>query len=218
MRDRLGRMVVANNTSGGPITADDFGVGGALMVLLKDAIKPNLMQTIEGTPVFIHAGPFANIAHGNSSILADKIALKLVGSTGSNSPIGYVVTEAGFGADIGMEKFFDIKCRYSGLRPNAVVIVATIKALKMHGGGPAVVAGKPLSDIYLNENLELVTKGAENLIKHIENVKKFGIPAVVAVNRFSSDTDNEIEAVIRIAKNAGAADAVSCDHWRFVEV
>merc|ERR1712226_569874 len=140
MRDRLGEIVVASDRQGDPVTSEDLGVAGALTVLMKDAIRPNLMQTLEGTPVFVHAGPFANIAHGNSSILADKIALKLVG------PEGFVLTEAGFGADIGMEKFFNIKCRMSGLVPNCVVLVATIRALKMHGGGPAVVAGKPLAD------------------------------------------------------------------------
>ncbi|KAI8927398.1 P-loop containing nucleoside triphosphate hydrolase protein [Entophlyctis helioformis] len=216
MRERLGRMVVASNKNGEPITADDIGCGGALTVLMKDAIKPNLMQTLEGTPVFVHAGPFANIAHGNSSILADRIALKLVGTSkgldGDDTPRGFVITEAGFGADIGMEKFFDIKCRYSGLVPNAVVLVATIKALKMHGGGPEVVAGKPISEVYLQENLELLDKGCANMVKHVQNAQKFGVPVVVAVNRFSSDTDAEIDVVKRHAKAAGAI-AVSCDHW-----
>jgi methylenetetrahydrofolate dehydrogenase (NADP+) / methenyltetrahydrofolate cyclohydrolase / formyltetrahydrofolate synthetase len=142
MRERLGRMVVASSFNKGnsieSITADDLGVGGALTVLMKDAINPNLMQTLEGTPVFVHAGPFANIAHGNSSILADKIALKLVGTEGNSQEGGYVVAEAGFGADIGMEKFFNIKCRVSGLVPDAVVLVVTVRALKMHGGGPEV--------------------------------------------------------------------------------
>lgn len=138
MRERLGKIVVASDMEGNPVTSEDLGVAGALTVLMKDAIRPNLMQTLEGTPVFVHAGPFANIAHGNSSILADKLALKLVGEH------GYVITEAGFGADIGMEKFFNIKCRASGLTPNAVVLVATVRALKMHGGGPKVVAGTPL--------------------------------------------------------------------------
>ena len=219
MRERLGKMVVASNTRGEPITCDDLGVGGALTVLMKDAIKPNLMQTLEGTPVFVHAGPFANIAHGNSSILADTIALKLVGTNtlldDPEKKKGFVVTEAGFGADIGMEKFFDIKCRYSGLIPNAVVLVATIKPLKMHGGGPEVVAGKPLPDVYLNENVEFARQGACNLIKHIENATKFGVPVVVAINRFSSDTDAEIEAVCNRAKEAGAFAAVSCEHWAY---
>ena len=138
MRERLGKIVIGSDVAGNPVTSEDLGVAGALTVLMKDAIRPNLMQTLEGTPVFVHAGPFANIAHGNSSILADKIALKLVGED------GVVVTEAGFGADIGMEKFFDIKCRSSALTPNAVVLVATVRALKMHGGGPKVVAGTPL--------------------------------------------------------------------------
>src|SRR5579862_7564871 len=141
MRDRLGRMVIGSNKAGEPITADDIGCSGALTVLMKDTIMPNLMQTIEGTPAFVHAGPFANIAHGNSSIVADQIALKLVG------PEGYVLTEAGFGADMGMEKFCNIKCRVSGLSPDCVVLVATIRALKMHGGGPKVVAGQPLAHI-----------------------------------------------------------------------
>src|SRR5439155_4444416 len=139
MRDRLGRMVVATSKKGEAVTAEDLGVAGALTVLMKDAIKPNLMQTLEGTPAFVHAGPFANIAHGNSSIVADQIALKLVGSD------GYVVTESGFGADMGFEKFCNINCRYSGLAPDCAVLVATIRALKMHGGGPKVVAGQPVA-------------------------------------------------------------------------
>ncbi|MCG3208400.1 MAG: Formate--tetrahydrofolate ligase [Anaerolineae bacterium] len=204
MRERFGRMVVALNTSGDPITAEDLGVAGAVTVLMKDAILPNLMQTLEGQPAFVHAGPFANIAHGNSSIIADQIALKLA---------DYVVTESGFGADIGMEKFFNIKCRYSGLVPNAVVLVATIRALKMHGGGPKVVAGRPLDSAYTEENLELLEKGIANLAAHIENVKKFGIPAVVAVNRFPTDTDAEVALVKRLAVEAGAEQAVMSDHW-----
>src|SRR5580692_8502955 len=161
MRERLGRMVIGSNKAGEPITADDIGVTGALTVLMKDTIMPNLMQTIEGTPAFVHAGPFANIAHGNSSIVADQIALKLVG------PDGYVLTEAGFGADMGFEKFCNIKCRYSGLVPDCVVLVATIRALKMHGGGPKVVAGKPLANAYLEENLDLLEKGSANLTRLI---------------------------------------------------
>ena len=207
MRERLGRMVFATNTSGEALTADDLGVGGALTVLMKDAIYPNLMQTLEGTPAFVHAGPFANIAHGNSSIVADQIALKLVG------PDGYVVTESGFGADIGMEKFFNIKCRYSGLVPNCVVMVATIRALKMHGGGPKVVAGQPLNHAYLEENLQLLEKGCANLAKMIHNAKRFGIPVVVGVNRFQTDTPAEIELVRRKAIEAGAHDAVMSNHW-----
>ncbi|KAF6731607.1 C-1-tetrahydrofolate synthase, cytoplasmic [Oryzias melastigma] len=207
MRQRLAKMVVATSRSGEPITTDDLGVSGALTVLMKDAIKPNLMQTLEGTPVFVHAGPFANIAHGNSSILADKIALKLVG------PDGFVVTEAGFGADIGMEKFFNIKCRYSGLRPHVVVLVATVRALKMHGGGPTVAAGMPLPKEYIEENLELLENGCSNMRKQIENAKQFGVPVVVAVNAFKTDTEAELDLICNIAKAAGAFDAVHCSHW-----
>lgn len=207
MRERLGRMVVASSKSGVPVTADDLGVSGALTVLMKDAIRPNLMQTLEGTPVFVHAGPFANIAHGNSSIIADKIGLKLVGED------GYVITEAGFGADIGMEKFFNIKCRYSNLIPNAVVLVATIRALKMHGGGPTVTAGVPLPKEYIEENLELLNKGCSNLRKQIENANKFGVPVVVAVNSFSTDTKAELTLVQEFARANGAFDAIKCSHW-----
>lgn len=207
LREKLGNMVVGYSKNRVPITADDLGCGGALTVLMKDAIMPTLMQTVERTPVLVHAGPFANIATGNSSIVADEIALKLVGKD------GYVVTEAGFGADIGMEKFFNIKCRYSGLKPKCAVIVATVRALKMHGGGPPVSAGKPLSQEYLEENVDLVTKGAANLVKHIENAKKFGVNVVVAVNKFKTDTDAEIEAVRQAAIDAGAFDAVLANHW-----
>ncbi|KAK7482180.1 hypothetical protein BaRGS_00026529 [Batillaria attramentaria] len=207
MRERLGKMVVATSQAGDPVTTDDLGVSGALTVLMRDAIRPNLMQTLQGTPVFVHAGPFANIAHGNSSILADKLALKIVGEN------GFVVTEAGFGADIGMEKFFDIKCRYSGLVPHAVVLVATVRALKMHGGGPTVTAGVPLPKQYTQENLELVEKGCSNLIKQIENANFFGIPVVVAVNGFATDTQAELELVQKLARDNGAFDAVICNHW-----
>jgi formyltetrahydrofolate synthetase len=207
MRERLGRMVIGSNKAGEPITADDVGVGGALTVLMKDTIMPNLMQTIEGTPAFVHAGPFANIAHGNSSIVADQIALKLVG------PDGYVLTEAGFGADMGFEKFCNIKCRYSGLKPDGAVLVATIRALKMHGGGPKVVAGQPLAHTYTQENLDLLEKGCSNLVRLIGNARSFGIPVVVAINRFKDDTDNEVALVRRLAIAAGAADAVVSNHW-----
>jgi formyltetrahydrofolate synthetase len=207
MRERLGRMVIGSNKAGAPITADDIGVTGALTVLMKDTIMPNLMQTIEGTPAFVHAGPFANIAHGNSSIVADQIALKLVG------PDGYVLTEAGFGADMGFEKFCNIKCRYSGLKPDAAVLVATIRALKMHGGGPKVVAGKPLAQAYTQEDLNLLEKGCSNLVRLIGNVRSFGIPVVVGVNRFKDDTDNEVALVRQLAIAAGAADAVVSNHW-----
>ncbi len=207
MRERLGNMVIGTSRAGNAVTADDLGVGGALTVLMKDAIKPTLMQTLEGTPAFVHAGPFANIAHGNSSIVADQIALKLVG------PNGYVLTESGFGADIGMEKFFNIKCRYSGLIPNCVVLVATIRALKMHGGGPTVKAGQPLDPAYTEENLELLEKGCGNMVAHIKNALRFGIPVVVAVNRFKDDTEAEVELVRKIAIEAGAEDAVRSNHW-----
>ena len=204
MRERLGAMVVATNRRGEAVTAEDLGVAGALTVLMKDAIKPNLMQTLEGTPAIVHAGPFANIAHGQSSIIADKIALKLS---------DYVITESGFGADIGMEKFFDIKCRYSGLIPQVVVLVATVRALKMHGGGPKVIAGKPLASEYTDENLELLEKGLPNLTQHIENALKYGVNVVVAVNSFVNDTPAEVEMVRQAAFKAGAMDAVVSRHW-----
>ncbi|HEX9028599.1 MAG TPA: formate--tetrahydrofolate ligase [Anaerolineales bacterium] len=204
MRSRFGRIVIGTSCDGEAITAEDLGVAGAMTVLMKDAIKPTLMQTLEGTPVFVHAGPFANIAHGNSSIIADRIALKLA---------DYVVTESGFGADIGMEKFFDIKCRYSGLIPNVVVLVATVRALKMHGGGPKVVAGKPLNSAYTDENLDLLRAGLGNMEVHIRNARRFGIPVVVAVNSFATDTPAELELVRQAALAAGAEDAVVSNHW-----
>jgi methylenetetrahydrofolate dehydrogenase (NADP+)/methenyltetrahydrofolate cyclohydrolase/formyltetrahydrofolate synthetase len=205
MRERIGKIVVALNKQGEPVTAEDLGVAGALTVLMKDTIKPNLMQTLEGTPVFVHAGPFANIAHGNSSIIADKIALKLA---------DYVVTESGFGADIGMEKFFDIKCRASGLLPSVVVLVATVRALKMHGGGPKVVAGKQLDAAYTDENLDLLGKGLGNLLHHIGIARKYGIPVVVAVNRFATDSPAELELIRKVAiEQGGAEDAVVANHW-----
>ena len=207
MRERLGRMVVGTNKSGEPVTSEDLGVAGALTVLMKEAIMPTLMQTLESTPAMVHAGPFANIAHGNSSVIADQIALRLVG------PDGYVVTESGFGADCGMEKFMNIKCRTSGLAPDCVVIVATIRALKMHGGGPKVLAGRPLAPEYTDENLELLAKGLPNLAAHIQNARRFGIPTVVAVNRFTSDSDAEIALVRKAAVEAGAEDAVTANHW-----
>uniref|UniRef100_A0A8C9WA92 formate--tetrahydrofolate ligase n=1 Tax=Scleropages formosus TaxID=113540 RepID=A0A8C9WA92_SCLFO len=207
MKERFSRMVVGSSRTGRPVTAQDLGVSGALAILMKDAIKPTLMQTLEGTPVFVHAGPFANIAHGNSSVLADKLALKLVGEE------GFVVTEAGFGADIGMEKFFNIKCRTSGLRPNVVVLVATVRALKMHGGGPK----NPLEAFFSRcspwQNLQLVADGCSNLRKQIEIAQLFGVPVVVAVNVFRTDTEAEIDLVCRIARDSGASDAVACYHW-----
>ncbi len=204
LRERCGRIVVGQSTSKQPITAEDLGVAGAAAVLMKDALHPNLMQTLEGQAAFVHAGPFANIAHGNSSIVADKVALRLG---------DYVVTESGFGADIGMEKFFNIKCRYSNLIPDCVVLVATIRALKMHGGGPRVVPGKALDAAYVDENLELLAAGAANLQVHVRNAKRFGIPVVVAVNRFSTDTDSEVDLVRRMAIEAGAETAAMSDHW-----
>jgi formyltetrahydrofolate synthetase len=207
MRERLGRMIIGTSRAGEPVTAEDLGAAGALTVLMKDAIMPNLMQTLETTPAIVHAGPFANIAHGNSSIIADQIALRLVGKD------GYVITESGFGADCGMEKFMNIKCRASGLVPSCVVIVATIRALKMHGGGLKVVAGRPLPPEYTDENLDLLGRGLPNMAAHIKNALKFGVPAVVAVNRFVSDTDAEIDMVRKAAIAAGAEDAVMADHW-----
>ncbi len=204
LRARLGRMVVAYDVKGKPLTAEDFGVAGAMAALLREALKPNLLQTLEGQAAFVHAGPFANIAHGNSSIVADKIAVRYA---------DYVVTESGFGADMGMEKFFDIKCRASGLRPDAVVVVATVRALKSHGGGPAVVPGKPIPAEYKTENLELLTAGLANLEAHLGIVRKFGVPAVVCVNAFPTDTEAEWEMVREAALRAGAEDAVVAKHW-----
>lgn len=204
LRRRIGRMVVAQDTKGKPLTAEDFGVAGAMTALLRDAIKPNLLQTLEGQPAFIHAGPFANIAHGNSSVIADQIAVRYA---------DYVVTESGFGADMGMEKFFDIKCRTSGLVPDAVVVVATVRALKSHGGGPAVVPGKPLPNEYKEENLELLKKGLANLTAHLGIVKRFGIPAVVAINAFPTDTQAEWDLIRETAVKAGASAAIVTHHW-----
>ncbi|HAD06993.1 MAG TPA: formate--tetrahydrofolate ligase [Anaerolineaceae bacterium] len=205
MRRRFGEMVIGTNRKGEAINADDLGVAGAMTVLMKDAIKPNLMQTLEGTPVFVHAGPFANIAHGNSSIIADMIGLKLA---------DYVVTESGFGSDMGMEKFFNIKCRYSGLIPNVVVMVATARALKMHGGGPKVVAGKPLDHAYTHENLDLLRAGLGNLLAHIGIARKFGVPVVVAINAFATDSEAELNLIRKVAvEEGGAEDAVICNHW-----
>jgi methylenetetrahydrofolate dehydrogenase (NADP+) / methenyltetrahydrofolate cyclohydrolase / formyltetrahydrofolate synthetase len=205
MRARLGKIVIGVSKKGETVTADDLGVAGALTVLMKDAIKPNLMQTLEGTPVFVHAGPFANIAHGNSSILADMIGLKLA---------DYVVTESGFGSDMGMEKFFDIKCRYSHLHPDVVVMVATVRALKMHGGGPKVVAGKPLDAAYIHENLDLLRAGIPNLLAHIKIALKYGVPVVVAINTFATDTPSELELIRKAAvEEGGAEDALICSHW-----
>ena len=204
LRARLGRIVLAQTTDGKPVTAEDLKVAGAMTVLLVDAIKPNLLQTLEGGPAFVHCGPFANIAHGNNSILADRLALA------TNEA---VCTEAGFGADMGAEKFFDIKCRASGLRPDAVVIVATIRALKMHGGVGRIVAGKPLDPVLAEENVDAVRRGSENLAKQVENIGAFNVPTVVAINAFPTDTPGEVAAIQEVALAAGARDAVVATHW-----
>ncbi len=204
LRVRLGRIIIGTNVDGEPVTAEDLQCAGSMAVLLRDAIKPNLIQTIENTPVFVHCGPFANIAQGNNSIIEDRIALKLG---------DYVVTESGFGADLGAEKFLNIKCRYSGLTPDAAVIVCTIRALKMHSGKYQVVAGKPLDPGLASEDLDGVEKGSVNLLAHIENVKKFGVPVVVAINRFVDDTDAEIDLVRKLATAAGADEVAMSDVW-----
>ncbi|HEV8546057.1 MAG TPA: formate--tetrahydrofolate ligase [Candidatus Limnocylindrales bacterium] len=204
LRLRLGRIVLATSTDGTPVTAEALGVAGSMAVLLIDAIKPNLLQTLEGGPAFVHCGPFANIAHGNNSVLADRLAL-------ATNEI--VCTEAGFGADMGAEKFFNIKCRASGLIPDAAVVVATVRALKMHGGIGKIVAGKPLDPALLEENVAAVAAGASNLAKQIENVRLFGVPAVVAINAFPTDTLAEVEAIREVALAAGAHAAVVATHF-----
>ncbi len=204
LRARLGRMMVALDRAGNPVTAEQLKVAGAMTVLMKDALMPNLMQTLEHSPVFVHAGPFANIAHGNSSIVADQIALKLA---------DYVVTESGFGADLGMEKFMDIKCRASGLKPDCVVLVATARALKMHGGAGKVVAGKPLPPELTNENLPALERGCANLTRQVQNARKFGVPVVVAINHFTTDTPAEIDLIRQKAVEAGAEGAYLSDVW-----
>lgn len=204
LRKRLGRIVVAYTKDGKPVTAEDLKAAGAMTVILKDALKPNLIQTLEHTPAIMHCGPFANIAHGNSSVIADKMALRLA---------DYVVTESGFGADCGAEKFMNIKCRIGGFRPSCVILVATIRALKMHGGAFSFPPGKtPPKEVIEKENVEAVEKGCENMVKHIENIKMFGVPVVVAINRFASDTDAEVGAVKRIALEAGADAALPGDY------
>jgi formate--tetrahydrofolate ligase len=204
LRTRLGRIVLATTLDGKPVTCEDLGVAGSMTVLLIDAIKPNLLQTLEGGPAFVHCGPFANIAHGNNSIIADRLAL-------ATNEI--VCTEAGFGADMGAEKFFDIKCRASGLRPDAAVVVATIRALKMHGGVGKIVAGKPLDPALLEENVEAVRAGGANLAKQIENVRLYNVPVVVAINAFPTDTPAEVEAIRDVSLAAGARDAVVATHF-----
>jgi len=205
MRERMGRIVVAYDKNGNPITTEDLEVAGAMTAWMVEALNPNLMQTIEGQPVLVHAGPFANIAIGQSSIIADRVGLKLA---------DYHVTESGFGADIGFEKFWNLKCRFSGLKPHAAVIVATIRALKCHGGAPIPVPGRPMPEEYKAENVGWVEKGTENLIHHIKTVKKAGINPVVCINAFYTDTENEIKAVKRLCEAEGARVAVS-KHWQY---
>ena len=204
LRRRLGRTVVATTFDGRRITADDLKCAGSMTVLLKDAIKPNLLQTLEGGPAFVHCGPFANIAHGNNSILADRLAL---------ATCEIACTEAGFGADMGAEKFFDIKCRQSGLKPDAAVLVATVRALKMHGGVGRIVAGKPLDPALEMENVDAVRKGAANLAAQIENVRIFNVPVVVAINHFPTDTEAEVAAIREVAMAAGARYVVVSRHF-----
>ncbi len=195
LRARLGKMILGRTRDGRPVTAEDLRAAGAMAVLVRDALKPNLLQTIENTPAFIHTGPFGNIAHGNSSVVADQIAARCA---------DYVVTESGFGADLGFEKFVDIKCRAGGIAPSAAMVVATVRACKLHGGDHAAPPGKPLPPELLREDPEAVARGACNLAHMIGIVKKAGLPAVVAINRFPDDTDREIEAVRTAARAAGA--------------
>lgn len=204
LRERIGRVVFGTSKDGTPLTLEDLRVAGAVAVLMKDTLHPNLMQTLEGQAAFVHAGPFGNIAHGNSSILADRVALHLG---------DYVITEAGFGADMGMEKFMNIKCRTSGLKPDCVVLVATVRALKTHGGGPKVVLGRPLAKAYTEENLSLLQAGIPNLEAHIANARRFGVPVVVAINSFLTDTWAEVQLIREAALGAGAVDAVVSEHW-----
>ena len=204
LRKRLGRTVVATTFDGRRITAEDLKCAGSMTVLLRDAIKPNLLQTLEGGHAFVHCGPFANIAHGNNSVLADRLAL---------ATTEIACTEAGFGADMGAEKFFDIKCRESGLRPDAAVMVATVRALKMHGGVGRIVAGRPLDPALEQENVEAVRKGSANLAAQIENVRIFNVPVVVAINHFPTDTEAEVAAIREVALAAGARDVVVSRHF-----
>lgn len=205
LRERIGRIIVAYSRSGSPVTTRDLEVDGAMTAFLVDALNPTLISTLEGQPILVHAGPFANIAIGQSSIIADQIGVRCS---------DYHVTESGFASDIGYEKFVDLKCRASGLAPDAVVIVATIRALKMHGGGPAVKPGAPLDDVYVHENLPLVEAGCQNLLAHLEIVRKSGVQPVVCINHFYTDTDEEVRLVRRLSEEAGALTAVS-KHWQY---
>ncbi|HET9494639.1 MAG TPA: formate--tetrahydrofolate ligase [Chloroflexia bacterium] len=204
MRQRFGKIIVGYTKSGEPVTAEQIRAAGAMTVLMRDAIKPNLMQTLEGTPALVHAGPFANIAHGNSSVVADYVGIKCG---------DFLLTEAGFGADMGFEKFADIKCRTSGLRPDAAVVVATVRALKAHSGRFKIVAGKPLDPGLTEENLAALEEGVVNLIAQIENVRRFGLPVVVAINAFPTDTEREWAFIEQAARQAGAVAAVPTTHF-----
>ncbi|MBV9579075.1 MAG: formate--tetrahydrofolate ligase, partial [Chloroflexi bacterium] len=204
LRQRLAAITIGYDRQKKPVTAGDLGVAGAMAVLLKDALRPNLLQTTEHTPMLIHTGPFGNIAHGNSSVLADLAGLKLA---------DYVVTESGFGADMGFEKFMDIKCRAAGLMPDAAVVVCTVRALKMHSGRFRIVAGRPLDPGLGKEDLESIELGAVNLQKHLENVRVLGVPAVVAINRFKTDTQAELDLIRKIALDSGAFDAHVSEVW-----
>ncbi|HUN07050.1 MAG TPA: formate--tetrahydrofolate ligase [Aggregatilineales bacterium] len=204
LRARIGRMVIAYDSNKKPVTAEDLKAAGAATVLLQDAIKPTLMQTLENTPALVHCGPFANIAHGNSSVLADMLAVRCA---------DYVITESGFGADIGAEKFFNIKCRASGLRPNAAVLVVTVRAIKAHTGKYRITAGKPLDPALVSENLADVEAGAVNMIRHLENMRAFGVNPVVAINHFATDSEREVELIRKIAIEAGASGAAVARHW-----
>ena len=203
MRKRFSRIVIGQSSKRTPVTAEDLQAAGAMTVLMKEAIKPNLFQTLENTPALVHAGPFANIAHGNSSILADQIGIKTA---------DYLITEAGFGADIGAEKFFNIKCRYSGLRPDAAVVVATVRALKLHTGKYRVVPGKPLPEEMLKENPDDVHEGASNLRKQVENMRRHGVSPVICVNHFASDFQSEVDAIFAVAQEMGVRCALA-NHW-----
>lgn len=200
LRARIGRIVVATTRDGRPVTTEDLQVAGAMTVLMRDAIKPNLLQNLEGGPVLVHAGPFANIAHGNSSIIADRLALRLA---------DYVITECGFGADMGFEKFANVKCRASGLEPDAAVLVCTVRALKMHSGRFSIKPGRPLDPALAEEDLDALREGSCNLVKQIANVRAFGVPVVVAINHFPTDTLAEHELIRDVALGAGAYAAVS---------